>query len=409
MSPARLATEAAAPFPDVGLHIMGIAAEYPEHVCTTEDFKEFCLRNYERTPSLEKLLMVHAKTGIETRRTACHFTDPFLNGPTPTIEQLSDFYLKEGVKLAVGASRKAIEEWGGDVSEITHVVATTCTNSANPGYEYYVARELGLRTTVERTLLHGVGCAGGLTALRTAANLALGARFLQRPARVLVVATELSSLLVRSELDSMVATGELRIGVTIFGDGASALVLSNGVGAPPDAKPVYALLGWDHLTVPETHAEIGFDVHHAGWKVILTHKVPAITATGAPPVFAGLAARLPGLPSGAARDFDWALHPGGAKVLTSVQKVLGLDAEHLRASLETYRTRGNSSSATVFSVMSLLRAPAMGPGREHVVACAFGPGVAIEMAILKRVRDAPVHADADVDAAASSQNSSDSD
>ena len=54
----------------------------------------------------------------------------------------------------------------------------------------------------------------------------------------------------------------------------------------------------------------------AGWKVILTHKVPAITATGAPPVFAGLVPRIAGLPSGAG-EYDWALHPGGAKVLTA--------------------------------------------------------------------------------------------
>lgn len=407
MSPAKHAAAAQASFPDTNLHIMGIAAEYPEHICSTQDFKEFCLRNYPRTPALDKLLMVHENTGIETRRTACHFTDPFLNGTSPTIDQLSDFYLKYGVELAVGASRKAIEEWGGDVSEITHVVATTCTNSANPGYDYFVARELGLGDRVERTLLHGVGCAGGLTALRTAANIALGASFMQRPARILVVACELSSLLVRSELDSMQETGELRIGVSIFSDGASAVLLSNGIGESPDAKPVYDLLGWDHVTVPETHAEIGFDVHPAGWKVILTPKVPAITATGAPPVFAALVPRIPallndGVAPGAA-DFDWALHPGGAKVLTSVQKVLGLSTEHLRASYETYRTKGNSSSATIFSVMNRLRQPDMGEGRANVVACAFGPGVAIEMAILKRVKDAAPHADV-----AASSGSSDS-
>ena len=216
------------------------------------------------------MLMINENTGIDTRRTACHVSDPFINGPSaPTIDQLSEFFLDKGVALAVGASRKAIEEWGGDVSQITHVVATTCTNSANPGYDYFVARELGLSGTVERTLLHGVGCAGGLTALRTAANLALGATFLGRPARILVVACELSSLMARSELDSMQDGGDLRIGVTIFSDGASALVLSNGIGESPDAKPVFDLLGWEHRTVPETHAEIGFDVHPQGEPHIL--------------------------------------------------------------------------------------------------------------------------------------------
>ena len=222
-------------------------------------------------PRLEKMLMINENTGIETRRTAYHFTDVFFNDKSPTIDQLSTMYLDKGVKLAVGASRKAIEEWGGDVSQITHVVATTCTNSANPGYDYFVARELGLNGTVERTLLHGVGCAGGLTALRTAANLALGASFMKRPARILVVACDLMSPSVRSELDLMMESGDLRIGVTIFSDGASAAVLSNSIGESPNAKPVFDFLGWDHYTIPETHAEIGVDIIPLGKSHIDIH------------------------------------------------------------------------------------------------------------------------------------------
>ena len=83
-------------------------------------------------------------------------------------------------------------------------------------------------------------------------------------------------------------------------------------------------------------------------------------------------------------DFDWALHPGGLKVLTSVQKLMGLSAHHLRASYDIYKNHGNTSGATIFSVMNTLRTPKMGPGKEHVVACAFGPGVAIEMCVLRR-------------------------
>lgn len=45
---------------------------------------------------------------------------------------------------------------------------------------------------------------------------------------------------------------------------------------------------------------------------------------------------------------------------------------------------GNSSSATIIAVMDRLRN--MGKGKEHVVACAFGPGIALEMMILRRSR-----------------------
>ncbi len=61
---------------------------------------------------------------------------------------------------------------------------------------------------------------------------------------------------------------------------------------------------------------------------------------------------------------------------------MNLTPEHLRASYEIYVNYGNSSSATVMSVMDKLRK--MGEGRERVVACAFGPGISLEMMILRR-------------------------
>lgn len=81
-------------------------------------------------------------------------------------------------------------------------------------------------------------------------------------------------------------------------------------------------------------------------------------------------------------DFDWALHPGGEAIIDGVQRLMSLTGEQLEASREIYRTRGNSSSPTVLIVLDLLRT--MGTGSEHVVATSFGPGLSIEMAMLRR-------------------------
>ena len=72
----------------------------------------------------------------------------------------------------------------------------------------------------------------------------------------------------RSELDSLNEGQDLRIGTTIFSDGSSALILSNGIDEDPESKPVYDLLGWDHRTVPETAHDIGFDVHPNGTVIL---------------------------------------------------------------------------------------------------------------------------------------------
>lgn len=308
------------------------------------------------------------------------------------------------------------------MDEITHVVSTTCTNSANPGFDHYVIKELGLNRGVERVLLHGIGCSGGLAAIRTASNLALGSSFRGKPARVLIIACEISSLLVRSELDSIDQDQDIRIGVCLFSDCASSIVLSNGIGEDDGSSPIYDLLGWRHEILGDTDKDLGFDVdplgtskhvlfplNHengwtvgshrltsiSGWKVVLTPRVPMIAAAAVLPAFKDLIQSLPQLrsdddneddddnkPLSTAADFDWALHPGGSTIITGVEQSMNLTPAHLQASYEVYMNYGNSSSATIISVLAKLRR--IESERKEVVACAFGPGIALEMMMLRR-------------------------
>lgn len=127
--------------------------------------------------------------------------------------------------------------------------------------------------------------------------------------------------------------------------------------------------------------------------MVLSPRVPKLAAEVVEPTFTDLIKSLPNLAmeSKSAADFDWALHPGGSTILTGVENAMSINPEHMRASYDTYINHGNSSSATIISVLDRLRHKDMDactPGgrgpQEHVVACAFGPGIAIEMAILRR-------------------------
>lgn len=214
---------------------------------------------------MKKVCTINNFTGIETRSAIGTVDHPMANmDRAPTIAELCSIFLKDGVALAVTACRKALHEAHLHPSDITHVVSTTCTNSANPGYDHFVCKALGITQPVEKVLLHGIGCSGGLASLRTAANLALGHSFRGKKARVLVMALEISSLLVRSELDSVHELQETRIGVTLFSDCASACVLSNGIGGTGEEESVYDLLGWEHKMIPDTEHDLGFDVDPLG-------------------------------------------------------------------------------------------------------------------------------------------------
>lgn len=101
-------------------------------------------------------------------------------------------------------------------------------------------------------------------------------------------------------------------------------------------------------------------------------------------MFEDLVSSIPELVDGGkfkATDYDWALHPGGATIITGIQNAMRLTEQHLRASYEVYIAHGNSSSATIFSVFKQLLS---GPTMDHIVACSFGPGIAVEMMMLRR-------------------------
>ena len=213
----------------------------------------------------------------------------------------------------------------------------TCTNQGNPGYDLLVARRLGLPHTVDRMLLHGVGCAGGLAIMRAAAQVASGAAARGRPARVLAFACELCTPNVRHDLAEAAACADpadVSIAGVLFADGAAAFVLCNDAGLllPQDdgndgrdshshsdrAEPLFQLLEWDNATIPDTMQHMAFYAEGSGFRTILTRDVPSFTKAAIGPMFRDL---LPGfrektgLESLEVADFDWALHPGGEAII----------------------------------------------------------------------------------------------
>ena len=75
----------------------------------------------------------------------------------------------------------------------------------------------------------------------------------------------------------------------------------------------------------------------------------------------------------------YAVHAGGPRIFDAVQSALRLDDEALAVSRQVFREVGNLSSASIlFSLAALPETPGEG------LAIAFGPGVTIELAHLRR-------------------------
>ena len=72
---------------------------------------------------------------------------------------------------------------------------------------------------------------------------------------------------------------------------------------------------------------------------------------------------------------SWAIHPGGTRIISAVEKSLAIDPATSVASREVLAAYGNMSSPTVLFVMQRLIA---GHAPLPCVALAFGPGLSAE-------------------------------
>lgn len=200
-------------------------------------------------------------TQIKSRQTIFDLSrDKKGDAKPPSIDELSRIFRRDGVELAASACSKAMMEANLHPSDVTHVVAVTCTNQSNPGYDLLVCKTLKLQSGVQRTLLHGVGCAGGLSALRAAANIAAAESQRGRPAKVLVMACELCSLFLKVELHAASLDDNLHIAPALFSDAAAALVICNQLALTRDQKPIYELQECGSMLVPNTTQYMSYDI-----------------------------------------------------------------------------------------------------------------------------------------------------
>lgn len=98
---------------------------------------------------MKKVLSINRLTGIDTRSSVGDPEHPAVNKEAPpSVAELHRVFMSDGVPLAISACSKALDEARIPLDHVTHVVASTCTNSANPGYDHFVVKGLGIQHQV---------------------------------------------------------------------------------------------------------------------------------------------------------------------------------------------------------------------------------------------------------------------
>jgi predicted naringenin-chalcone synthase len=249
-----------------------------------------------------------------------------------------------------------------DRDRVTHLIVASCTGFSAPGLDFQVMRALGLRSSVERTIVGFMGCFAAVIALRLARHIVRS----EPDARVLVVNVELSSLHLQAD-----DTIEKVLSFLLFGDGGSAALVS--------ADPVGLRLGaFRGAVIERTEDLITWHIGDTGFDMHLSGRVPGRIRRWLMDDQAedGIASLLGGRTADAIGW--WAVHAGGRSILDAVQHGLGLAPASLRASRDVLRECGNMSSATLMFVLARILAMPCGAASPDGIAMAFGPGLSVE-------------------------------
>jgi len=349
-------------------YLLSVETAVPAHRIAQVDTKHLVAQLFPQLAEKPRMLSIFDNAAIDFR----HLAQPLeWYAQAHPFEEKNELYKKLALELGLAAARKALKESGLEPSALGAVIWVSNSGFATPSLDSYLVQQLGLSRHVQRLPILGLGCAGGASALGKAASFA---RALDKP--VLLVSVELNSLsFIKDDFDkaNFVSSG-------LFADGAAAAIVSP---RPSYGRLPIVQLKASHSTLLDDSEDImGFRLTDKGLKVWLSRDLPGL-----------LERILPQNLQDALGSVRWAqsdlqhfvMHPGGAKVLSVLERVTGQPEGALEDSRGVLRDYGNMSSPTVLFVLKrfLKRQPEVGKG----ILSAMGPGFSIEHVFFEMMGD----------------------
>jgi predicted naringenin-chalcone synthase len=292
-------------------------------------------------------------------------------------------YLPEAMPLGRAAVAGALERSGLDASDVGLFAVASCTGYVTPGLDILLAHELGMAPDVARLLIGHMGCYAAMPGLAAVSDYVTARG---RPAVLLCL--ELTSLHGQPPSPTVSESGQTfddvmqMVAHSLFADAAAAVVLVPGTSRGPDVSvPGFEVLDFVARTDSDSREHMAWDVTDLGFKMVLAPQVPDVLGEHVGDVVGELLGR------NGVRTEDvgaWAVHPGGRRILEVVEERLELSEAAMASSYGVLRDFGNCSSATVLLVVERLLADPTIADDAPIVAMAFGPGLTLYAALLRR-------------------------
>lgn len=359
--------------------ITSIATSVPSYRHDQKDILSFMQNVYAMNEvDKRKLKFLYHQSAINTRYSV--LPDYSLNAgdwefypasenlePFPNLELRMKWFNKTAPALTVKAIEKCIENKI-TKEEITHLITVSCTGISAPGLDLQVMEAMELPPDIFRTSINFMGCYAAIHGLKLADAFCTS----DKNAKVVVVCTELCTLHFQKEntMDNIASS-------LLFGDGCAAVLVTSN-----DNKE-------EGLRINNFYSEVAFkgkedmswELSSSGFLMTLSGYVPDLIEED----FNKLLTNALGYSKLNKEDIShWCIHPGGKRILTSIEKSIDVKSEGLQHSYNVLKNYGNMSSPTILFVLKEIMDSLKEKRNKktNVFGAAFGPGLTLETFIL---------------------------
>ncbi len=283
-----------------------------------------------------------------------------------SFEEKNRIYSREAKKLGKNVLKKALEAANWDPDSLDYIITVSCTGIMIPSLDAYLINELELRQDVVRLPVTEMGCAAGISGMIYASNF-LKANQSKRAAVIAVESPTATFQLNDLSMANMVSAA-------IFGDGAACVLLSS-----EEESEGPEIIGQEMYHFFDTTRLMGFDLTNEGLKMVLDPAVPETIAEHFPDIIHPFLQRHN---SSIEKVQHLIFHPGGKKIVQTVEDLFGNLGKDIDNTKEVLRMYGNMSSATVLYVLErfLDKSPAKG---DQGLMLSFGPGFSAQKILLQ--------------------------
>lgn len=287
-----------------------------------------------------------------------------------TINERTNAFKQISHDIIIDMAKQALEQSNLTNNDIHKIIFVSSTGIFAPSIDIEIIKLLNLPVTIERSNILFMGCAAAINAIKNASEYLNS----NKEKNVMMITIELSSLHLNFNHDVCDI-----ITHSIFSDGMSVTILSSQSN---NVTPKLYILDSFNYIINNSEDGIIISLDNNSIKCKLSKHLPKFINDNI-----GQALQIfLDKNNLTVKDIDfWAVHPGGKRILESVQNGLNLTSDQLTVSWDILNTYGNMlSSSIMFVLEKFINTQSIKNSNNYCIAFSFSPGVGIEFILFKK-------------------------